>query len=261
MALRRLDERRGRRDGEQRIPALAEVRRRQQELRQTGGQLTVGYQVVLLAELAGQLNALFPAYRRTGQEMARDIRQHRNRIEEAAQKLRRTEDRLDAAAAALTPEELRPRNPEEERWDRETLHNRREVERSRRIRKAQDAVHPARNHLNQRRAECAAAERRRDEAMADFGIRAQRLKELCQRRIATYVDALARSHPDGRTLYPLLSMPDIPLPEWVPETLVPDEPTRAGVKGEEEAATTSGTQADCDGAEAAEPPAGPADER
>jgi chromosome segregation ATPase len=228
LTLRRLDEDRGRRDGVRRTPALAEVRRRQQELRETGGQLTVGYQVVLLTEMGGELNALFPAYQRTGQAMLRDIRQHLDRIEEAERRLRRAEDRLSTAEAALTREELLPRNPEEEGWERETLRNRREVERSRRIGRAQDAVDAARDHLNQRRAECTAAERRRDEAMADFGLRAQRIKELYQRRIATYVDALARSHPDGRTLNPLLSMTDIPLPEWVPEILLPHGPDPSG---------------------------------
>ena len=50
--LQRDDRRRGRLDGEQRIPSLTEVRRQQHELAESGGRLTVGYQVVLLAELA-----------------------------------------------------------------------------------------------------------------------------------------------------------------------------------------------------------------
>lgn len=245
LALRRVDERRGRRDGEQRIPSLSEVRRRQQELAETGGLLTVGYQVVLLTELDARLNELFPVYQRTGQAMVRDLAEHQDRIEQAETALRRAEVRVEAAGAALTPEELRPRNPEEERWDPETLRNRREVERSRRIRAARDQVEKPRRHLAQRRAERVAARRGWDEAMAEFGSRARGLKEQYQRRMATYVDALARSHPDGRTLYPLLSVPDIPLPEWVPEALVPDEQTAStggitastGGKGETEEAT------------------------
>src|SRR3954465_3192173 len=53
--LQREDIRRGQWDGEQRIPSLAEVRRRQLLVQENGGQLTVGYQVVLLAELGERL--------------------------------------------------------------------------------------------------------------------------------------------------------------------------------------------------------------
>jgi hypothetical protein len=191
--------------------------------------------VVLLAELNQQVNAIFPSYQRSGQAMLRDLAQHRERIAEAERQVSRAQDRLDEAAAPLTPEELQPRNPEEANWDSSTRSNRREVERSRRIRRAQDARDAARDHLHQRQAECRAAEVRRDEAMAEFGLRAHRIRELYRQRIATYVDALARSHPDGRTLYPLLSLPEVRLPDWVPATDVTDGPSpRSGVSGEEE---------------------------
>jgi hypothetical protein len=220
---RRDDERRGRQDGEQRIPSLAEVRRQQQELKETGGQLTVGYQVVLLAELNERLNALFPLFQSVGQAAAHEISQYDDRIGEAQDEVRRMQERFGAAAAALTPDELRPRNPQEERWAPERLQNRREVERARRIRRAQVALDTARDRLKQQRVERTAAARRRDEALTAFGVRARRFVELYQRRIAAYLDSLSRSHPDGRTLYSLLSLSDIPLPDWVPKALVPDD--------------------------------------
>jgi hypothetical protein len=226
VSLQRDDERRGWQDGEQRIPSLAEVRRQQQGLKETGGQLTVGYQVVLLAELNERLNALFPLFQSAGQAAAHEISEHSDRVGEAQDELRRMQERLGVAAAALTPDELRPRNPEEERWEPETVRNRREVERTRRIRRAQNALDIARDHLKQRRVERAAAVRGRDEALAAFGVRARRLVELYQRRIAAYLDSLARSHPDGKTLYPLLSLPDIPLPDWVPKTFAPEDSSR-----------------------------------
>lgn len=231
-ALRRTDERRGRRDGEQRLPSLAEVRRRQQELGQGTQHVTVGYQLVLLAELDGRLSALFPAYQRIGQETARDIRQHRARVQDAARRHSRAEADVTAAKAALTSEELRPRNPQEERWSQEMLLSRREVARATRIKRAQRAADAARDQLHQRQVECAAAERRRDEALAEFGIQAQRLKELFQRRIATYVDALAQAHPEGRTLYPILSVPDLPLPDWVPTATLIEDSTPTGGTGD-----------------------------
>ncbi|GAA1775270.1 hypothetical protein [Luedemannella helvata] len=260
-ALRRRDEARGRRDGEQRTPALAEVRRRHQEVLVNGGQLAVGYQLVLLAELNGRLNELYPLFQRTGRHARHEIRQCRDAIEQAVQALGRAEDNLRAAAAALTEEELRPRNPEEERWSAETLRNRREVARSRRIARARAEVDGARQHLAQRKADLASAERRRDEAMADFGVRARRLQDLYQRRMTAYIDALARSHPDGRTLYPLLNIPEIPLPRWVPHPPAPDgAQTTAGVLDEEEEAATFGTATGGEAADGTEQPARPADE-
>jgi DNA repair exonuclease SbcCD ATPase subunit len=262
LALQRLDRLRGQRDGEKRTPALAEVRRREREMKATGEQLTVGYQVVLLAELDAELNALFPAYQRAGQSMRRDISRHHDRIADTEEDLRRAEERLEKAAAALTPEELRPGSPQEERWDEQTLRNRREVARARRIRRAQEAVEALREQLKQRHAECAEAERRREEALTNFGNQARRLKEIYQRRMATYVDALTRSHPDGKTLNALLSMPDIPLPQWVPNIVIPDElNTTAEVKGEHDQPTPLGTQADRDNAEGPEQKTGPEHEQ
>ena len=221
--LQRDDQRRGRLDGEQRIPSLAEVRRRQQELTETGGQLTVGYQVVLLAELGEKLNELHVAYLHLGRVAATELSRHDERIEQAREEVRRAEELLRAASAPLTPEELLPRNPEEERWAGEMLRHRREVARSRRILRAQQGLDQVRDLPERRRAERAAAVRQHQEAASGPGIRARRTVELYQRRIAEYLSALAQSHPDGRTLYPLLCLPSIPLPGWVTESSpIPD---------------------------------------
>ncbi|MFY1635213.1 hypothetical protein ACN27F_18380 [Solwaraspora sp. WMMB335] len=227
-SLQRADRRRGQLDGEQRIPALAEVRRQQQALTETGGQLAVGYQLVLLAELDEKLNELSIAHRRTHQAAAVDLSRHDERIEQARNDLGRKREQLEAAKAPLTEEELRPRNPEEARWDAEMLRHRREVARSRRIKLAQESVDDARDRVEQRHAERAAAVRQHDEASAEPGTRARRLVELYQRRIAEYLAALARYHPAGATLYPLLSMPEIPLPDWVTETA--HHPPTAGAR-------------------------------
>jgi hypothetical protein len=218
--LRRADQRRGRLDGEKRIPSLSEVRRQQEALEKTGGQLTVGYQVVLLAELNDRANALQPAFRRTQRDAEQEINQHEDRIVQAREDLRRLRDLLAAAQLPLTPEELLPRNPEEETWAASRLRNRREVARARRIALARRDVGDARERLTQRCSELASAQRRRDEALAQFAVRVRRLVQLYQQRYATYADALARSHPDGKTLYPLLTLHRIPFPDWVPrETL------------------------------------------
>lgn len=223
-ALQRDDRRRGQLDGEQRIPSLAEVRRRQQELARTGGQLTVGFQVVLLAELSEKLNELHVAYLRLRQTAALELSRCDERIEQAREDVRRAQERLRTAGAPLTPEELRPRNPEEERRAGEMLRHRREVARSRRVRRAQEELDQARDGVDRRRAERAAAVRQHQEAASGPGVRARRTVELYQRRIAEYLSALAQSHPDGKTLYPLLSLSSIPLPGWVTESSQqPDE--------------------------------------
>lgn len=212
--LQRADQRRGKLDGVQRIPALSEVRRQQEVLKETGGQLTVGYQVVLLAEFTEQLNELALDHQRRLQAAVSDLGRHDERIEQAHNDLGRKRERLAAANAALTEDELRPRNPEETRWDAATLHHRREVARARRIKLAAELVDQARDRLEQRSGERAAAVRQHREALAEPGVRARRLVELYQRRIAEYLASLARHHPAGATLYPLLSMPELPLPEW-----------------------------------------------
>jgi hypothetical protein len=218
-SLQNADRRRGKRDGEQRIPSLAEVRRRQGQLAETGESLTVGYQVVLLAELNEQLTELLVTHRRAGRAAELQIRQHDDDIQQAENHVRRMTARLEAARAELTAEELMPRNPEEARWAAEMLRHRREVARARRIAQAQDALDRARDRVEQQVARRAATVRQREEEAAAQAARARRLIELYRRRMAEYVDALAGTHPDGRTLYPLLSMPDVPVPPWVTEIL------------------------------------------
>jgi hypothetical protein len=223
---RRDDVRRGREDGEQRIPSLAEVRRQQQELKEGGGgHLTLGYQVVLLAELQGRLDALHPQVLGVGQSADHEIGRIGDQIVAARNEVQRLLERLATASATLTEDELRPRNPEEERWKPERIRSRREVERARRTRRAQEEWDGAVRRRNDLYAQRKETIRRRDEALATIGVRARRLIEVYQRRISTYLDALARSHPDGRTLYALLGVPDIPLPSWVPELPEPARPS------------------------------------
>lgn len=230
-SLQRDDRFRGRQDGEQRIPSLSEVRRRQQELAETGGQLTVGYQNVLLTELGAKLDELHIAYLRLRQAAAAELSRCDEQIELARKEVQRAEEALRAASAPLTPEELLPRNPEEERWASEMLRHRREVARSRRTLRAQAELDQARDVVERRLAERAAVVRRHEEAAPGPGIRARRTVELYQRRIAEYLSALAQSHPDGKTLYPLLAIPSIPLPDWVTESSpIPDD---AGAKSED----------------------------
>jgi hypothetical protein len=221
--LRRDDETRGRRDGEQRIPALSEVRRQAKE---SGGQVTTGYQKKLLADCAGEIHALYQRYQRTGREATQQIAQIAGQIVEARDDLRRGQEDVTAAGVPLTADELRPRNPEEQTWEPAMLRDRREVARSRRIKLAQEAADAARDRLRKLHAQHADAARRRDEALAAIVVRARRIAELHHRRVATYLDALARSHVDGKTLYPLLTLPDVPLPPWLRETGPNDDPSR-----------------------------------
>jgi hypothetical protein len=217
-ALRRADQDRGTRDGEQGIPALAEVRRRQAELAGTGESVTVGYQLVLLAELGERLNKLHAEFLQLGRAAALELDRCDERIERACEDVVRMEQRLQAARAPLTAEELLPRNREEQHWADAMLRHRREVARSRRIMRAQEELDHARDQVDRRRAERVAAVRQRQAAASGPGTRARSLVELYQRRIAEYLAALARTHPHGQTLYPLLSLPPIELPTWVLET-------------------------------------------
>src|SRR4051812_18225236 len=164
-SLQRDDRRRGRLDGEQRIPSLSEVRRRQQELRETGGQLSVGYQVVLLAELSEKLRELESTFRQAARAATGELARHDERIDQAVEDMGRAADRLRAAGEPLTAEELLPRNPEEERWEQRTVRNRREVARIRRIAAAREGVEQARALVEQRRGERADALRQHQEAM------------------------------------------------------------------------------------------------
>jgi hypothetical protein len=218
-SLQSADRRRGKRDGEQRIPSLAEVRRRQEQLAGTGEPLTVGYQVVLLAELNERLTELLVTHRRAGKAAELQLRAHDDHIRQAEHDARRAAGRLEEMRAELTPDELLPRNREEERWTAEMLRHRREVARARRIARAQDDVDRACERVEQEVARRAAAARQHEEAAAAQAAQARRLIELYRRRMAEYVDALAGTHPDGRTLYPLLSLPQVPVPPWVTEIL------------------------------------------
>jgi hypothetical protein len=107
------------------------------------------------------------------------------------------------------------------------LRHRREVARSRRIMRAREELDHAHDRVERRRAERAAAVRQHQEAASGPGIEARRTVELYQRRIAEYLSALAQAHPDGRTLYPLLGLLEIPLPDWVTES--PHTLTTSGV--------------------------------
>jgi hypothetical protein len=261
VSLQRDDRRRGERDGEQRIPSLTEVRRRQQELAGTGEPLTVGYQIVLLAELGEKLAELHEAYLRLGRAAAVELSRCDERIARARQDVLRVRERLAAASAPLTPEELRPRNPEEERWPDERLRHRREVARSRRILRAREALEHALDHVERRRHERAAAVRQHHEAASEPGVRARRAVELYQRRMAEYLSALARTHPDGRTLYPLLTLPPIPLPGWATESPQTPDDTRSQSEDARGMEATRRAAADGEAAEAAQPGARSGDER
>ncbi len=162
-----------------------------------------------------------------GRAAALELSRCDERIEQAREDVRRTQERLQAASVPLRPEELQPRNPEEERWADERLRHRREVARSRRIMRAQEDLDHARDHVERRRAERAAAVRQHQEAALGPGVRARRTVELYQRRIAEYLSALAQTHPDGKTLYPLLALPSIPLPGWVTESSHNPDDTRS----------------------------------
>ncbi|GIF06860.1 hypothetical protein [Actinoplanes siamensis] len=225
-ALRRDDRNRGRLDGEQGLPSLAEVRRRHQELAGTGEPVVVGYQVVLLAELNERLDELYVAFVRLGRATALELDRCDELIDRARRDADRARERLDAANAPLTAEELRPRNPQEQRWAEAMLRHRREVARSRRIRRAEAELEQAREAVERRRADRAEVLRRHREAAAGPGAEARRTAELYQRRIAEYLSALSQHHPHGMTLYPLLTLPPVQLPGWVTET--PPDPADSG---------------------------------
>jgi len=221
--LRKADRLRGRRDGEQRIPSLAEIRR-QQERTEGTDRLTVGYQFVLLAELGEKLRELELEFLRAGRAAAAELARHDEQIDRAARQAARMVECLRVAEAPLTAEELLPRNPDEERWEERTVRNRREVARIRRIAHAREAAEQADRLVEGRRGERAETLRRHQE-VAGPETRAHQLVELYQRRLAEYVSALAQYHPDGRTLYPLLSIPEIELPDWIARTApAPTEP-------------------------------------
>ncbi|SCE68920.1 hypothetical protein GA0074696_0244 [Micromonospora purpureochromogenes] len=224
-ALRRADQARGTHDGEQGIPALAEVRRRQAELAGTGETVTVGYQLVLLAELHEKLDHLHAQFLQMGRAAAIELDRCDERIERAREDVVRWEQRVEAARLPLTPEELLPRNREEQRWSDAMLRHRREVARSRRIMRAQEELEHARDQVDRRRAERVAAVRQHQAAASGPGTRARGLVELYQRRLAEYLAALARAHPHGRTLSPLLTLPPVALPTWVLETSSPSADT------------------------------------
>ncbi|MEU8071001.1 hypothetical protein AB0B20_14730 [Micromonospora sp. NPDC049151] len=217
-ALRRADRNRGTHDGEQGIPALAEVRRRQAELAGTGETVTVGYQLVLLAELHEKLDELHAEFLTMGRAAAIELDRCDERLERAREDVVRCEQRVEAARRPLTDEELLPRNREEQRWSDAMLRHRREVARSRRITRAREELDRARDQVDRRRAERVAAVRQHQAAASGPGTRARGAVELYQRRTAEYLAALARAHPHGRTLYPLLTLPPVELPTWVLET-------------------------------------------
>lgn len=221
--LQRDDRRRGHRDGKRRTPSLAEVRRQQRELAETGGRPTVGYQVLLLAELSESLTGLHITYQRLGAATALQLGRYEQDIRRAREDAQRATERLDAARNALDQTELLPRNAEEEHWSEELLRNRREVARARRIARARDELTQAHDRIAHLRAERATTESRHREAASDLGDQARRMVELCRRRTAEYLSALAETHPDGRTLHPLLALSEIPLPSWVTESSHPDD--------------------------------------
>ncbi len=208
------DVRHGRRDGHQRLPSYTHL----SALIENQRWFTTPYSEELWDIGRDRMQSELVAYRRAVMPKHQLLAALRENLVAATEEVARGELALQEANAQLTPDEIRPRNPQEAARSGEELRNRRMVMRAKRIRDEQER--------QDRRVAAVAALRQRvsqtcGEMDQDFALaqdRARVLAEHTARRVATYWGAVTASHSEGRQMALLLPYIRGVLPTWLSAT-------------------------------------------
>ncbi|WET76202.1 hypothetical protein P3102_18870 [Amycolatopsis sp. QT-25] len=212
---RRIDRRRGRRDGKRRTPAYNDVL----AMISQEGAITAPYpkylQCIALDEMAEQL----ADYVKQNKPRLEALEVLRRQYANTRTELDRATDGVTAAEVPLTEAELIPRSRAETRPDQAVvLRSRREAARARRIVAAHDGEASLHRELGELDGRIAAAEQ---VIRSDFVLAQTRAKQVSARsamRVSAYWEHLVLAHAEGIYLAPAIRYTSQVLPSWVYES-------------------------------------------
>lgn len=209
---RRIDGRRGRRDGRKRIPTYTGVL----DLVEAGLPVVTSYHAHLLDTGRYEMNEAFRAF-------VDGLRPHRSRLiplnNGLASDLRQVaqcREELLHATAELTEDELRPRNPREASLVASgALLDRRRSMRRQRIEAARSRLTSARSAAQTRRQAILDVHAVIAEEFALAQARGWRHHDRCLLRVGRYWECLVQTHPEGPSLVTILPKPILDKPDWL----------------------------------------------
>lgn len=211
---RKEDRRNGRRDGRKGQPTVTGV----ESLLEYDLPVTTPYSNWLVAVGHSRTNKEREAFGERTDRVRLQLAGLYSTLAEDRRRIEHGWEDLALARAALTEEELLPRNPQEAVLSRDALRDRRNQARLRRIAEAQErlAALEAAEDARQRQIALQLGTIDQDYALAQA--RGRRWLDWARIRIAGYWDALVQTHPEGRTLVTLLPPPEIAEPAWLSST-------------------------------------------
>ena len=212
---RRMDGRRGKRDGRKRIPTYTGV----VDLVEAGLPVVTSYHEHLLTSGRYEMNEAFRAF-------VESLRPHRTRLiplnNGLASDLRQVaqcREELMHATAELTEDDLRPRNPREASLSASgALLDRRRSMRRQRIEAARSRLMSARSAAQNRRQAILDVHAVIAEEFALAQARGWRHHDRCLLRIGRYWEALLQAHPEGPSLVSILPKLVVDKPDWLEAT-------------------------------------------
>ena len=211
---RQADIKNGRRDGRKQIPTYTDL----VALDDNAARITTPYQEQLIHAGLVRIGEEYEHFlARTAAQRDQLVRL-RGQLTEAEQAVGRGLADVAAANAPLTADELLPRNHQERELDEQALRSRRTIMRERRIAAADELQRHRLELVDQRRREIDEMCGRIDREFAAAQAAGRRLGDYYVLRIATYWDALALAHPEGRHLAPRVPSIIATLPPWVDAT-------------------------------------------
>jgi hypothetical protein len=207
------DLRRGRLDGRRRIPSYTQISDRIQ----TDGWFTTAYSEELQERGRTRVQAELHAYKRQVAPKRHLLAGMRERLAATVEEAGRTQEALDLTATELTPEELVPRNAQEEQRGPAFIHRRRRLMRNREAQRARDRLTALSGEADDIRQRIAELREEMDQDFERAKVRARLHAANTELRVATYWRALTETHPEGRQLAVVLPCVHQTLPSWLDE--------------------------------------------
>jgi hypothetical protein len=187
------DRRRGWQDGHRRIPDFGSLAERASDATRT----VTPYQAQLISAAMHQIAEEYLRFQQYTQDLQRQLNRLHADLAYAQQAVDLAHDEVAAASADLTVDEVLPRTPQEVLpADASVLRRRREVMRERRIAEISDRI---------------------DRQFLIAQARTRRIADYLMLRLATYWEAVVKSHPEGRQIA-LLPVSSPSLPAWMDGT-------------------------------------------
>jgi hypothetical protein len=209
---RRIDCRRGKRDGRKRIPTYTGV----VNLVEAGLPVATTYHEHLLDTGRYEMNEAFRAFVDGLRPQRARLIPLNNGLASDLRQVAQCREELMNATAELTDDELRPRNPRESSLVASgALLDRRRSMRRQRIEAARSRLTSARSAAQTRRQAILDVHALIAEQFALAQARGWRHHDKCLLRIGRYWEGLVQTHPEGPSLVSILPKPVLDKPDWL----------------------------------------------